>query len=203
MIYLHIHFCPLQDRFGHSFVHSVVTLCPEMHLQKKPNRSEVRAASRKRERQVRDKENAVLNAIIPRQILGDSRASVSSYLKRRQQQYFERPQECGKVKSHSPSKINMHWDIPTAMDMLRNWPSDTKINWSIESKKMGIPGSNSGQVLKETAIKHGIDTVALDSLSTRRIRARKWRLPGSSISVGCGPSKKVLKSTWVDMIQSG
>ena len=34
MIYLHIHFYPLQDRFGHSFVHSVVTLCPEMHLQR-------------------------------------------------------------------------------------------------------------------------------------------------------------------------
>ena len=105
--------------------------------------------------------------------------------------------------SHSPSESNKHWDIQAAVDMLRNWPADTKINWSMESKKLGIPGDNSGQVLKETALKHGIDTVALDSRLSRRIRARKRRLPGSDISVGCGPGKKAVKSTWADMIQSG
>ena len=178
-------------------------LCPEMRLQRKQTKTEVRTQKRKRDRQIRNKENAVLNAIIPRQILGDSKASVSSYLKRRKEQHFERLIQCGKVKSHSPAERNLNWDVSAAMDILRTWPAGKRINWSAEARTLGIPGTNNGQVLKEMAMRHGIDTVALDARSGRRLRSRKRRLPSTDISVGCGPSKRALKSTWAEMIQSG
>ena len=140
---------------------------------------------------------------MPRQILGDSTASVSSYMKRRKQYYLERPKQCGKAKSHSPSENNCTWDVSTAMDLLRAWPAETRINWSAEAEKLGIPSANRGQVLKETAKRLGIDTMSLDGRSGRRIRARKRRLPGSAISVGCAPSKKALQNTWAEMVESG
>lgn len=87
--------------------------------------------------------------------------------------------------------------------MLNNWPAEHTINWSKEAQKLGITGPNRGQVLKETAVRHGINTVDLDGHTTRRIRSRKRRLPGSDISVGSGPSKKALYGAWADMIQSG
>lgn len=82
-------------------------------------------------------------------------------------------------------------------------PEDTRINWSSEADKLGIPGANRGQVLKETAQRHDIDTMSLDGRTGRRIRGRKWRLPGSDISVGCGPSKRALQKAWAEMIESG
>ena len=128
----------------------------------------MRANKRKRDRQVRDTEKATLSSVIPRQSLGDSKASVSSYLKRRRELYLERPTQCGKVKSHSPAESNLHWDVPAAMNMLKSWPAEVLINWSAEADKLGIPGANRGQVLKETAMRHGIDTVALDTRSGRK-----------------------------------
>ena len=163
----------------------------------------MRAKRRKRDRLIRDAENTKLAEIALRQILGSSNASVSAYLKRRGEQHFERPRQPGKVKSHSPAVQNQHWNVPEALDMLRNWPVDEKINWSAQARKLGIPGDNCGQVLKDTAQQHSINTEALDGRSGRRIRASKRRLPGSDVSVGCAPSKKAVKSTWEDMIQSG
>ena len=93
-------------------------------------------SKRKQDRQIRDKESATLAAIVPRQILGDSTASVTSYMK---EQYLDRPKECGKEKSHSPYKSKFTWDVSTAMDLLRAWPEDTQINWSSEAEKLGIP----------------------------------------------------------------
>ena len=191
-----------QAKYGHSLTESAVGLCPELRLIKKPTANAVRALKRKRDRQVRDQENTITAKIIRQQILGSSTAFVSSYLRKRQEQSFVRPKQPGKVKSHSPSN-HTHWDIPSAMAMLQNWQADTRINWSAEAQRLGISGANCGQVLKEAAQAHGIDTVALDGRSSQRLCARKRRLPGSDISVGCGPSKKTLQNTWAKMVRSG
>ena len=118
-----------QDKYGHALTESAVALFPELHLAKKPTPNEARALKCKRDRQVRNQENETLAKIIPRQILASSTASVSSYLNRRREQNFIRPQQPGKVKSHSPADTS-HWDVPSAMDMLRNWPQNSTINWS-------------------------------------------------------------------------
>ena len=192
--------CP-QEMYGHSVTESAIALCPELKLQRKVPANTARTLKRKRERQICDHENAVLAQIVPRQILSSSTISVSSYLWRRKEQAFEKPTQRGKTKSHSPTN-GTNWDVSSAMAMLQNWTADN-INWSAEAQKLGIKGANRGQILKETAQRHGIDTMALDGRVSQHIRARKRRLPGSDISVGCGPSQKALRSTWAEMIQSG
>ena len=69
------------------------------------------------------------------------------------EQAFVRPTQQGKTKSHSPTN-GTYWDVSSAMAMLQNW--------SAEAQKLGITGANRGQILKETAQRHGIDTMALD-----------------------------------------
>ena len=88
--------------------------------------------------------------------------SLSSYGRKRLALSYEKPETPQKTKSHSPNEQNMSWDIEEALTELENFPPDKKINWSEMATKHNIPGKNSGQVLKETAKKHGIDTVALD-----------------------------------------
>ena len=193
----------IQEKYGRSLTHSAVALCPELRLQRKLSTAEVRNIKRSRDRQIRNKENTVLSQIIPRQLLASSTGSVASYVKRRKEQYFERPKQPNKVRHHSSPTDSSHWDVSAAIAMLNNWPAGHTINWSAEAQKLGITGPNRGQVLKETAARHGINTVALDGRTTRRIRGMKRRLPGSDISVGSGPTKKALHSAWAEMIQSG
>lgn len=193
----------MQETYGRSLTHSAVALCPEIRLQKKPTSNEVRTSKRSRDKKIRNNENAVLARIIPRQILSSANTSMSSYLRQRKGVYFEKTTHVGKAKSHSPAMTSLHWVVPAAMEKLRNWPAQQTINWSAEARKLGIPGDNCGQVLKETAVRHGIDTVHLDGRSGRRLRARKRRLEGSDISIGSAPSKKAVQNTWAEMIQSG
>ena len=193
----------MQEAYGRSVIDSAAALCPEMRLQRKPSANEVHISKRSRDRQIRNNENSVLASVIPRQILSSSSTSASSYLWQRKEVYFTKPTQVERAKSHSPAVANLHWDVPAAMEMLRNWPEGQKVNWSAEAERLGIQGGNRGQVLKETAVRHNIDTVALDGRSSQRLRAHKRRLVGSDISVGCAPSKKALQNTWADMIESG
>lgn len=76
------------------------------------------------------------------------------------EQAFVRPTQRGKTKSHSPTN-GTYWDESSVMAMLQNWTADN-INWSAEAQKLGITGANRGQILKETAQRHGTDTMSLD-----------------------------------------
>ena len=95
----------------------------------------------------------------------------------------------------------MTWDIIPAIEHLKAWPIGERINWSAKAQKLGITGANRGQILKETAAKNGVDTVALDSRSVRRIPSKKSSFPGSDISIGCAASKEAIKAVWKEMIQ--
>ena len=70
---IHVQLSSFRKKIGHSVTASATALCPELRLHKKPSQSEVLATKQKR-----DNESIVLVAIVPRQILGDSIASVSS-----------------------------------------------------------------------------------------------------------------------------
>ena len=56
----------------------------------------------------------------------------------------------------------MKWNVSAAMLELKNCPSNEIFNWSSMAQKYDIPQKNTGQVLKETAVKHGIDTCRLE-----------------------------------------
>ena len=81
----------------------------------------------------------------------------------------------------------MTWDVSSAMVELKNFPPDQKINWSQMARQYAIANKNAGQILKETAKAHGINTTSLEhsDSATPRIRKRKRRLPGGELSLPC------------------
>lgn len=112
--------------------HSITTaLSPQLYLQKKPPQSEVLATKQKQDGQIHDNESTVL-AIVLRQILSDSTASVSSYMKRRKQYYLERPSNmvrknlCLHQRVTIPRMYSQPW-------MCLDLPGETRINWSAEA----------------------------------------------------------------------
>ena len=64
--YILTYSCSNNVKYGHFVTQSAATLCPEMHLQRKQTKTEVHTQKRKRDRQIRDKVNALLTAIILR-----------------------------------------------------------------------------------------------------------------------------------------
>ena len=90
------------------------------------------------------------------------------------------------------------------MSELENFPANEKINWSALARQYNIPGKNAGQVLKEMANKHGIDTTRLDQRSNAtRIRRHKFRLPGQEISMPCLPTVHTVIEEQRQLILSG
>lgn len=87
--------------------------------------------------------------------------SMSSYSRKRSALSYEQPTTPKCKKTHTPKDTNMTWDIEGAMKELENFPPNQKINWSSVARKHAIPQRCDGQVLKETAAKHGIDTFSL------------------------------------------
>ena len=79
------------------------------------------------------------------------------------------------------------------------------INWTAMARRYQIPHKNGGQVLKETAQKHGIDVGKLDHRpnTAPRIRRRKCRLPGGEISGPSLPPKHVIGEEKKQLIASG
>ena len=131
--------------------------------------------------------------------------SLASYGRKRLALSYERPISQSKPKSHSPNVQSMTWDIPNAMRELENFPPNEKINWTAMASQHNVPSKNAGQVLKETAKKHGIDTSRLEHKmdSTPRSRRHKCRLPGGEISITCLPTVSTIKEEQKQLIISG
>ena len=91
------------------------------------------------------------------------------------------------------------------MRELENFPPNEKINWTAMARQHNILSKNAGQVLKETAKKHGIDTSRLEHKmdSTPRSRRHKCRLPGGEISIPCLPTVNTIKEEQKQLIISG
>ena len=86
----------------------------------------------------------------------------------------------------------------------RNWDTTTKLNWSALARKYNVPGRNGGQVLKEYAQRHGVNTYQLDGLEQqKRDRQRKLKMPGGEISVPCAGTMEEVKEVWKRQINEG
>ena len=117
---------------------------------------------------------------------------------------YEKPQTPHTPKSHSPNEQNMSWDIHKASNELENFPPDQTINWTSMARRHNTPGKNEGQVLKETAKRHGVDTTSLDQRDdTPRVCRHKCQLPGGEISMPCLPTVQVVKEEQKQLILSG
>ena len=131
--------------------------------------------------------------------------SQASYRRKRLALSYERPTTPQRRKSHSPNENNMAWDINAAILELQNFPPNEKINWSQMARKYKIPHKNAGQVLKETAISHGVDSSSLEQNcnTTPRIRRHKCRVSGGEISMPCLPTVSTIREEQKQLILSG
>ena len=109
-------------------------------------------------------------------------------------------------KSHSPSDENQTWCRDAALTLLQTIPRDQKFNWSQSVSSLGIPGDNRGQVLKEYAVRTGIDVVKLEQRDvplTPRVRRAKKKLPWKEISTPSLPTPKAVKAEKQNLIATG
>lgn len=118
--------------------------------------------------------------------------SLASYKRMQLSQSFENPQQTRqraqtslrKQRKHLPKFDNVTWDKEGLLWRLPNWPSEQKINWSQIGREFNIPGKNMGQVVKEFATENGLNVIELGHHPPNtRLRARKLRMPGGSVSV--------------------
>lgn len=114
------------------------------------------------------------------------------------------PSPAKKQKSHSPSDENCSWDTGTVLNELREWPEGVRINWSEFARRHNVPGRNAGQVVKEFAKRHSIDTFTLDQRpDTPRTRPRRYKLPGREISSPSLPPLSAVQKERDEMVADG
>ena len=88
-------------------------------------------------------------------------------------------------------------------DLQSHPPAPPQINWQNFARQHNIPGQNCGQVVKEFAVKSGIDVSRLEGVSESKTRQRSMlrRLPGGEISAPADPHSHVIKE-WTKMVES-
>ena len=132
--------------------------------------------------------------------------SLSAYSRKRLSMSFQKPEVPNKrCKSHSPKEENIHWDVNGAVAFLEHFPQEETINWTRVAKRFEGTKSNAGQVLKEVAVKRGIDIQRLENKKSLppRIRSRKRKLPGGEISIPTLPTASTISVTKAQLIESG
>ena len=194
-----------QDKFDHPITKVIPKIMPEANLTEKETKSKRRAQSRKQKRQIVQEVNQQLAKNATMSVLAEAE-SLSSYSRKRLSYSFDSPVPAKRRKSHSPNEQNLCWDVTSAMEALQNFPTNEKINWSSMARKFNIHQTNGGQVLKEMAQKHGIDTKTLEqkaSDTTPRLRRSKSKLRGGEISMPCLPTKEAIVEEKKQLIVSG
>ena len=133
--------------------------------------------------------------------------SKRKYHRKRMAQSFHSPHEelpAKKAKFHSPDFSKVSWDTEKLKATIENWPADTTINWSKVAREHGIPGGNGGQVVKEFAAKHEIDTSHIDTPKRKiTLRPRMRKLTGFQVSVPSNPPIGAIETEIKSMISSG
>ena len=163
----------LGNIYNHPFTDALPRIAPIIH---KPSAAEIKTKERRQKTKIVKyitKEMAK-NATISVLAEGES---LSAYSRKRLLMSFEKLDTPTKQKkSHYPKEQNIQWDVDTAIESLKDFPEKETINWTATAKKHGATQSNAGQILKEAAIKRGIDVQKLEHKeenSFPRLRSRK------------------------------
>ena len=153
------------EAFNTSFTTSAVEHGKEP-IQRKPTANERKRKLRAVYRQCRDKENEARRSTAAISVLTEDH-SVRSYTRKRKLQSFQTPpSKRARPKSHSPNFTNATWDKERVLEDLQSHPAaPPPIKWQIFATQHGVPGKNCGQVVKEFAVKSGIDISRLEGQS--------------------------------------
>ncbi len=193
-------------RYDHSLTSTLPAIFPEGNLTHKKSKTEKKKDDRTRKRKVasfitaRISENATITMLAEAE-------SQASYNRKRHAMSFELPTSPPKkVKLHSPCENSHTWSHEDATALLQGHPTGQAINWSASARTLGIPGRNAGQVLKEFAVKRGMDVATLEcrcTPATPRIRRRKKKLPGGEMSVPTLPTLTEIATEKRHLIETG
>ena len=195
------------ETFGQNFTDAIAN-DREVPLQMKPTANERKKKLRSIYRKCRDQENKCRQKTAAIAVLAEDN-SMRSYQRKRMLQRFETPpskrSRTNVTKTHSPDFSKVSWNKQAVLEDLQAQPSaPPAINWQKFAQEHNIPGRNCGQVVKEFAMKSGIDTSRLECGTPHpRIRACKRTLPGSEISSGSDPTPTTIKEEWSKMVASG
>ena len=199
-----------EQQFGEPFTQTLLTL-PGSGLQRKTTAVERKSLKRKHQRECRDTitdhyyQQDAINVLAEGQ-------SLCTYKRMRMAQSFETPEQkkerikhCpSKPRKHSPTFDNIKWDKESVLRDLQNWPRSEKINWTKFATEHGISGRNRGQIVKEFALDNQIDVEELDHRPlNKRIRAKKLKMPGTSVAFPCHRSVEGVKEDWSKMVDNG
>ena len=195
-----------EHNYGCKFSDALPKLCPDSNLTKKVSKQERKKQNRVRDRRIVQHVNEQMASNIILVTLS-SGESMAGYQRKRMAMSFEndttQPSR-KKKKSHSPSDENRSWNSDAVLQDLRQWPQDVQINWSSFARSHRVPGKNGGQVVKDFAKDHGIDTLALDNRpTTPRPRRQKCKLPGGEISSPSLPTVKSIQQERDEIINNG
>ena len=185
-----------ESKFSHTFTEALTTVVPEYAKKGKNTKKKRTKITKAKDCEINDhfSKNATMSVLAEAE-------SMASYSRKRLALSYERPTTPKRRKSHSPKEANI---IDGAMEELENFPPNQKINWSSMARMYEIPQKNAGQVLKETAVKHGIHTSTLEqsnnALCTPRIHRHKCRL---EISMPCLPTVGIIKEERRQLVLSG
>lgn len=188
-----------EDKFEHPITNVIPKLMPETNLTQKVSKSQRRIQNRKQKRQFVQEVNQHFAQNATMSVLAEAE-SLASYSRKRLSYSFDTPIPPKRHKSHSPKEENLGWDVQSAMETLKSFPENKKINWSDRARKFNVPQKNGGQVLKETAQKDGI---VMQTDSTPRLRRSKTKLLGGEISIPSLPTKEAIVQEKKSLIASG
>lgn len=192
-----------EQNYGHKFSDALPKLCPDSNLTQKVSKQERKKQNRVRGRRIVQHVNEQMAS----NVTLSSGESMAGYQRKRMAMSFENDTTqppCKKKKSHSPSNENCSWNSDAVLQDLQQWPQDVQINWSSFARSHGVPGKNGGQIVKQLAKDHGIDTFALDKQpTTPRPRRRKCKLPGGEISSPSLPTVQSIQEERDEMISNG
>ena len=194
-----------EERFGQKITTVLPQIMPEANLAPKVSKLHRKKEDQTRKRNFVKQVNEQFAKNATMTVLAEVE-SMSSYRRKRLAYSFETPPAPKRQKTHSPNEDNLDLDISEVIETLQSFSPNEKINWSCMARKMGITLRNGGQVLKEIALKHGIDTSKLEhsnSETTPRIRRSKSKLPGREISMPCLPSQQIITTEKQHLIASG
>ena len=98
-------------------------------------------------------------------------------------------------------------EIDTVIHHLENWPTEENINWSEVPRKVDITQANGGQIVKEIAQRHGINTARLahtaEGDTTPKTSRSKSKLSGGEISMPCLPTREIITNEKKQLFELG
>ena len=172
-------------QYNSTFTNALTKIKPELNLTERLSKTERKKKDRKQKRKIVNHINKQIGGNTTMCLLAEGE-SLSAYNRMRLSMSFEQTETPSKKhKSHSPREENITWDWEGAVESLRNFPEEEIVNWTGVARRCGGTTGNSGQVLKEVAMKCGIDIQKLEHKdpSLPRIRSRNRKLSGGKISI--------------------